>query len=142
MSAVASDTAPTTPAGSGSCSAPVPAEDRGRTTVSPRVFEAIAARIVSEEPDVGGAARRVLGVAMTGEAPEHTARVEATLAGEVVTLRLRLSVTYPAPVHSVTERLRHRLIDRIGELTGKQVGLVEIVVAALHRAETGRREVR
>ncbi|MGH4024060.1 MAG: Asp23/Gls24 family envelope stress response protein [Pseudonocardiaceae bacterium] len=121
---------------------PVPAEDRGHTTIQPQVFEAMAARIVSEEPGVGGAARRVLGVAMTGEDPERTARVEARLAGDVVTLRVRLSVAYPTPVHDVTDRLRRRLIDRIGELTGTQVGVVEIVVAALHHPATGRRVVR
>ncbi|MGH4025918.1 MAG: Asp23/Gls24 family envelope stress response protein [Pseudonocardiaceae bacterium] len=135
MSAVASETTERPPA-------PVPAEDRGYTTIQPRVIEAMAAQIVSEEPGVGGAARRVLGMARTGKDPERAARVEARLAGDVVALRVRLSVTYPTPVHDVTDRLRRRLIDRIGELTGKQVGLVEIVVAALHRPQTRGRVVR
>ncbi|HEX2301926.1 MAG TPA: Asp23/Gls24 family envelope stress response protein [Pseudonocardiaceae bacterium] len=102
----------------------------------------MTARIVSEEPGVDGVARRVLGVGRPGAVPERTAQVEARLAGDVVTLRVRLSVTYPTPVHAVTERLRRRLIDRIGELTGKKVGLVEIVVAALQRPQTGERVVR
>lgn len=139
----ASDTAPDpVPASTGPSPAQVPAEDRGRTTIHPRVIEAMAARIVSDEPGVGGVARRVLGVAMTGADPERAPQVEATLFGDVVALRVRLSVTYPAPVHTVTDRLRRRLIDRIGELTGTQVGVVEIVVAALHRPDTGRRVVR
>lgn len=148
MSAVAPDTTPATapastePVSTDPAPAPVAAEDRGRTTIQPRVIEAMAARIVSEAADVGGAARRVLGVAMTGEDPERAPRVEATLAGDVVALRVRLSVTYPTPVHTVTDQLRRRLIDRVGELTGKQVGVVEIVVAALHRPDTGGRVVR
>lgn len=120
----------------------VPAEDRGRTTIHPRVIETMAARIVGDEPGVGGAARRVLGIAMSGEDPERAPRVEATFSGDVVGLRVRLSVSYPTPVHTVTDRLRHRLIGRIEELTGKQVGSVQIVIAALHRPDTGGRVIR
>ncbi|MGH4017207.1 MAG: Asp23/Gls24 family envelope stress response protein [Pseudonocardiaceae bacterium] len=119
-----------------------PAEDRGRTTIADRVIEAMAARITSDEPGVGGAARRVLGVAVTGEDTDRAPRVEATVAGEVVSLRVRLSVTYPAPVHTMTDRVRRRLIDRIGALTGMQVGVVDIVVVALHRPDTAGRVVR
>lgn len=119
-----------------------PADDRGRTTIEDRVIEAMAARITAEEPAVGGAARRVLGVAVTGEDAEHAPRVEATVAGEVVSLRVRLSVTYPQPVHTVTDRVRHRLIDRLTELTGKRIEMVDIVVAALHRPSTPGRVIR
>lgn len=119
-----------------------PPEDRGATTIEDRVIEAMAARITRDEPGVGGAARRVLGVAVTGEDAERAPRVEATVAGEVVSLRVRLSVTYPAPVHAVTDRVRHRLIDRIGELTGKTVGVVDVVVAALHRPSSPGRVIR
>lgn len=118
--------------------APAAAEDRGRTTIADRAIEAMVARITSDEPGVGGAARRLLGVAVTGADADRSPRVEATVAGEVVSLRVRLSVTYPDPVHTVTDRLRRRLIDRVGELTGKQVGVVEIIVDALHRPDTGR----
>lgn len=119
-----------------------PVENRGRTTIDDRVIEAMAARITTEEPGVGGAARRVLGVAVTGEDVDRAPQVEATIAGEVVSLRVRLSVTYPAPVHAVTDRVRHRLMDRIGELTGKQVRMVDVVVAALHRPVSPERVVR
>ena len=117
-------------------------EDRGRTTIDDRVIEAMAARITVEEPGVGGAARRVLGVAVTGEDADKAPRVDATVAGEVVSLRVRLSVTYPTPVHAVTDRVRRRLVDRLGELTGKRIGTVDVVVTALHRPTTPIRVIR
>jgi uncharacterized alkaline shock family protein YloU len=119
-----------------------PGVDRGRTTIDHQVIEAIAVRIASEERGVGGAARRVLGVAVTGEHAEQVPRVAATVAGEVVSLRIRLSVTYPEPVHDVTDRVRRRLVDRVGELTGKRVGMVDIIVAALHRPTSPGRVIR
>jgi uncharacterized alkaline shock family protein YloU len=118
-----------------------PAEDRGQTTIQDRVIEAMATRIVSEEPGVGGAARRFLGVPVTSEDADRAPRVEATVTGELVSLRARLSVAYPAPVHTLTDQLRHRLIDRIGALTGKRVGVVDIVVVALHRPDNSGRVV-
>lgn len=119
-----------------------PAEDRGRTTIADRVIEAMAARIVSEQPGVGGAARQVLGVAVTPEDAQRAPQVQATVAGEVVALRVRLSVIYPAPVHTMTDQVRRRLIDRIGAFTGKRVGVVDIVVTALHRPDVRGRIVR
>jgi uncharacterized alkaline shock family protein YloU len=119
-----------------------PIDDRGRTTVGHQVIVAIAARIAGEEPGVGGAARRVLGVAVTGEDAEQAPRVEATVAGEMVSLRIRLSVTYPDPVHEVTDRVRRRLVERVGDLTGKRVGMVDVIVAALHRPAGPRRVIR
>jgi uncharacterized alkaline shock family protein YloU len=119
-----------------------PVETRGRTTIEDRVIETMAARITTEEPGVGGAARRVLGVAVTGEDSERAPQVEATIAGDVVSLRVRLSVTYPAPVNAVTDRVRRRLIDRISELTGKRVRMVDVDVAAVHRPAMPERVIR
>jgi uncharacterized alkaline shock family protein YloU len=119
-----------------------PGDERGRTTIDRHVIEAIAARIAGEERGVGGAARQVLGVAMTGEHASQAPRVEATVAGEVVSLRIRLSVTYPDPVHEVTDRIRRLLVERVGELTGKRVGVVDVIVAALHRPAGPRRVIR
>lgn len=115
---------------------------RGETTIAVRVVEAIAVRIAAEEPDIGGAARRVLGVAVVGEDADQAPRVEAVVAGDVVSLRLRLSVTYPAPVQAVTERVRQRLSERIRELTGKTVAMVDISVVALHRPSSPGRSIR
>lgn len=119
-----------------------PVDDRGRTTIDHQVIETIAARIASEERGVGGAARRVLGVPVTGDHAGQAPWVEATVAGEVVSLRIRLSVNYPEPVHEVTDRVRRRLCDRVGELTGKRVGMVDVIVAALHRPSSPGRVIR
>lgn len=119
-----------------------PVDERGRTTIDRQVIEAIAARIAGEERGVGGAARHVLGVTVTGEHASQAPRVEATVAGEVVSLRIRLSVTYPDPVQEVTDRVRRRLVERVWELTGKRVGMVDVIVAALHRPTSPRRVIR
>ena len=119
-----------------------PVDERGRTTIDRQVIEAVAARIAGDERGVGGAARHVLGLAVIGERASQSPRVEATVAGEVVSLRIRLSVTYPDPVHEVTDRIRRRLVERVWELTGKHVGMVDVIVAALHRPASPRRVIR
>ncbi|GAA5114870.1 Asp23/Gls24 family envelope stress response protein [Pseudonocardia adelaidensis] len=119
-----------------------PFDERGRTTIDRHVIEAIAARIAGEERGVGGAARHVLGVAVPGEPAAQAPRVEAIVAGEVVSLRIRLSVSYPDPVHEVTDRIRRRLVERVWELTGKRVGVVDVIVAALHRPAGPGRVIR
>jgi hypothetical protein len=45
-------------------------------------------------------------------------------------------------VHEVTGRVRRRLVERVGELTGKRVGMVDVIVAALHRPAGPRRVIR
>lgn len=119
-----------------------PRETRGRTTVEDRVIERMAVHIAAGEPEVGGAARRVLGMAIAAEGAERKPTVEVTVAGESVSLLVRLSVIYPASVRAVTDRLRQHLRDRVAALTGKTVGQVDIVVVALHRPTLSRRRVQ
>ncbi|QIZ38093.1 Asp23/Gls24 family envelope stress response protein [Saccharopolyspora sp. ASAGF58] len=119
----------------------VPPEERGSTTLSDRVIEAMAAHIIAEVDQVGGAARRVFGVTAGSEHAEQQPRVTAEVHGSVCALRARLSVCYPAPVAQVTEEVRQHLIDRIAVLADVRVRTVDITVTALYRPAV-RREVR
>lgn len=59
-----------------------------------------------------------------------------------MTLRVRLSVTYPEPVREVTEEVRRHVADRVGVLTGKRVGSVDVTVVSLPLAAAPARVVR
>ncbi|MEU8269066.1 Asp23/Gls24 family envelope stress response protein [Sphaerisporangium sp. NPDC049002] len=129
------------PGGSGPGPAPRgaagPPEARGRTDISDRVLERIAAHAVSEVDQVGGAAApRPLGRATPGAAP----RVSAHADGRLAIVRVRMSVTYPAPIRQVVHRVRDHVAARVHELTGLDARQVDIDVTRLvHPAEEGRR---
>jgi uncharacterized alkaline shock family protein YloU len=114
------------------------AGERGRTTVSEQVVERIGSVLAAEFDGIGGAARRVLSVAVGGEQLDRDAQVSARVDGGTVTLAVRCSVRYPAPVAATTEALRGELCTRIAELTGLRVRRVDITVVALHATGGGR----
>jgi uncharacterized alkaline shock family protein YloU len=115
-------------------------EHRGRTEIADRVLAKIATRALSEIEDTGGASRRVLGVRLGRDSLEGTPWVTAKVDGGLATLRMRISVAYPAPVREVARRLRELVRTRVGELTGLDVREVDIDVARL--MPIGRRRVR
>lgn len=124
----AAASATTPPAGTG---AP---ETRGRTEIADRVVERIAARAVAETAQAGGAARRLLGVSLErGTAVRPAAHVD----GHLATVRMPLSVPYPAPIRQVTRRVREHVRARVGELTGLEVRQVDIGIEGLSYGERG-----
>lgn len=116
-------------------------ESRGDTTIDDQVVVKIATRVVTEVEHTGGAARRVLGVTVGSEAAAQRPQVQASVTGTAVSVDVRLSITYPAPVAEVSQRVRTRLMDRIAELTGLTVGRVDITVTALTTPPTSRSRV-
>jgi uncharacterized alkaline shock family protein YloU len=121
--------------------APVPAgvSQRGRTTVSRRAVERIAARLIDECPEAGGTARRILGVS-AGQPDRCSADVTARLHGATaVSLAVRCSVPYPRPVARAAAAVRELLTARLAELTGLTVQRIDITVTELTTASTGRR---
>lgn len=116
-------------------------DQRGRTTIADRTVERVAMRAVTEVDGVGGAATRLLGVAVGGEDLDNTAKVTATVSGQTATLDVRLSVVYPASVGGTTEEARQHLMNRVEGLTGLTVSRVDITVTALHSNMTERRRV-
>lgn len=115
-----------------------PAAERGNTVVADRAVLRIVAALTAEFEDVGGAARRMLGIAMGGENFDQDAQVDIRVDGSTVTAAVRCSVAYPTPVRTTTEALRAHLAERVAELTGMRLGRVDITVTALHN-DAGRR---
>jgi uncharacterized alkaline shock family protein YloU len=117
--------------------------DRGATTIAQRTVERLAAHAIGELPDVGGAARRMFGVALAGEDLDNAAQVSAKILGARATLEVRISVVYPASVGATTEAVRAHLTRRVEEFTGITVRRVDITVTALHgQLSTGVGRVR
>jgi uncharacterized alkaline shock family protein YloU len=117
-------------------------EHRGRTEIADRVLAKIASRALTEVDEAGGAARRVLGVPLGRDSMEGTPWVTAKVDGGLATLRMRISVAYPAPVREVTRHLRELVRTRVGELTGLDVREVDIDVSRLLPTEPSGRRVR
>ncbi|WP_414945626.1 Asp23/Gls24 family envelope stress response protein [Amycolatopsis sp. cmx-11-32] len=122
--------------------APADTADRGVLTISDSTVERIAAHAVTEVDGVGGAASRVLGVAVGGEDLDNSAKVTAKVAGGTATLDVRISVSYPMSVARATENARRHLMRRIEEFTGLTVSQVDITVTALHTATAETRRVQ
>ncbi len=120
-----------------------PVESRGELSIAPRVVEKIAGAAVTEVDQVGGVARQVMGVSLGSDSADQRPRVQARVDGASVTVEVRCSVAYPAPVARVTERLRAHLIARVEALTGMSTRAVDITVTALTSASAStRREVQ
>ena len=81
----------------------------------------------------------MLGLPIGTGSPDRSPRVTAHVNGTVVTLAVRLSVTYPNPIGQVTQQVRQHVTERVASLTGLSTRQVDITVAALHApATTGR----
>lgn len=106
-------------------------ELRGRTEIADRVPERITARMITEADAAGGVERRILGVQIGRGGQAAPPRVQARIDGNLVTLRVAVSVVYPAPVRGVVGRLRERVMTRVNELTGLRVGQVDVDVTTL-----------
>ncbi|GAA0579069.1 Asp23/Gls24 family envelope stress response protein [Actinomadura livida] len=113
--------------------------ERGTTTIRERAVARIVAQAAAEVDESGGLGRAVLGVPLPGRRP---ARTEVRVAGDVVTARVAMSVTYPMPVRDVARRVRESVRGRVAELTGYTVRQVDIDVSELGRPGAGERTVR
>ncbi|MEV4746057.1 Asp23/Gls24 family envelope stress response protein [Streptosporangium sp. NPDC049248] len=104
----------------------VPAELRGRTDISDRVVSRIAA----------GAAREVARVRKVGERGPLSLRggTRAAVDGTLATLRLDVTMEYPAPIREVADEVRRHVAERVTTLTGMDVGHIDIDVTNVIRA--------
>lgn len=106
---------------------------RGRTTIADRVVTKVAAQAVSEVEQTGGAARQFAGLTVGRQAGKGLARVSARIDGHLAMIQLRLTLDYPAPVRTLTRKVRSHVIERVAYLTGLEVRHVDIEVASLLR---------
>lgn len=114
--------------------APPPPPDRGVTTISPSVFEKIAARAAAEVDGVQGEVRGGLDRLLrpwTAPSANGPAAASADVEGDGVAFDLTVKVAYPVPVRRVASEIRRRVSTRVAELTGCGVREVNVTVAEL-----------
>jgi uncharacterized alkaline shock family protein YloU len=122
------------------------AADRGTTTIANEVVEKIAGIAAREVPgvhDLGGDVARVFAAVKEriglGEADEDNRGVKVRLDGPNAILNITLVIEFGFVVHSVTEKVRARVISSVENLLGLEVTEVNIVVDDVHFDEnTGR----
>lgn len=103
----------------------------GRTSVADRVVNKVAARAVAEVESATGTARHLLGVSLGPTTEQTQARVDATVDGGLVTVRVEIAVAWPNSVRHVTRQVREHLTRRVEELTDLRVAEVDIEVPHL-----------
>ena len=109
-----------------------PAEARGELQIADRVVEKIVAQAVSEVAHTTGVSRQVLGL---GRGPSRTtARVSATVDGDIATVQVVMAVLWPEPVPDVTQRVREHVVGRLAQYAELRAAEVDIEVAALPRS--------
>ncbi len=106
------------------------AGQRGRTELADRVVEKIAAQAVTEVDQARGLPASRLRGLMPGEHTER-AHADADVDGRLVLLTVQLTVTYPAPVRTVTRAVRAHVTTRVEQLCDVTVRQLDIRVTAL-----------
>lgn len=114
---------------------------RGRLVLEKRVIERVASQAASESLAAGGTSGGLFGFGAKGDlSARPTASVELAGVGRSATLRLDLTIAYPAPIREATDQVREHVTYRVHELTGVQVTRVDITVTGLHHLDaTGGR---
>lgn len=112
---------------------------RGSTHIPAHVVADIAAQAACEVPHVGADAGGVLGV---GARRTFHARPSAQcqLYGRTAVLRLDIGVDFPTPLTAVVSSVRQHVCHRVKELTGVDVGRLDLEISWL-RAEGPIRKV-
>jgi len=93
-------------------------DPRGRTVIEAAVVEKSAVRAVRE---------------VEGARAARSRPARARVSGEVVLLRLRITVRYPRSAREVAARVRGHVKERVERITGKQVHHIDIEIAELVR---------
>lgn len=126
--------------GTGTDPVPVPSDHRGVTTFGNEVVARIASQAASEVPHIGAAAGGVMGV---GARRRFAARpdAECELYGRVAVLRLEVGCDFPVPLERAMADLRQHVTRRVEELTGLEVGRVEVDVSWLNPVDHVRKEL-
>lgn len=112
---------------------------RGHLELRTRAVERLVAAAAAEVDEVGGSVSRLLGQQVGSADPGGRPQVAVTVAGDLVTVEVDLSVRWPSSVPEVADRLRDRIRERLAEQADLRVGHVDVNVTAL---PTGRRHRR
>jgi uncharacterized alkaline shock family protein YloU len=119
------------------------AAERGTTIIANEVVEKIAGIAAREVPgvyDLGGDVARVFSAVKErvglGPADEDQG-VSVRLEGSSAVVRVTLVLEYGFVVHSVTEKVRAKVIGSVENLLGLEVTAMDIVVDDIHVPDTG-----
>lgn len=116
---------------------PVPAEERGRTTIADKVVERIAS-IAANEVEAVIDTRTGWTRIVRGRLP----RAEAVVAGGTSRITVEVAATWPTPLNSVAGRVRDHVSERVTTLTGVDVTAVDVSIADVVHLETAERRVK
>jgi uncharacterized alkaline shock family protein YloU len=105
-----------------------PAGSRGTMTIADRAVEKIAAIAAGEVERASGIPRRLLGTTFGRSNMSTRPRASAKVEEKTVSLKVSVSVEYPAPVRDVAAEVRERVARRVYELTGLKVTEIDITV--------------
>lgn len=116
-------------------------EDRGSTSIPAKVVAKIAEQAASEVAHIGSASGGVLGI---GARRDFSSRpsAECDLYGRSAVLRLDVGVDFPLPLAPTVRALRAHVGERIENLTGFQVGRLDVEVSWLNAVDQLRGELR
>lgn len=96
-------------------------ERRGRTEIADKVAARIAVRSAAELPEV---------LRVTEGGPPWAHASGAKVDEGTVLVHLSVTVAYPAPLRTLSERIRDHVASRVAELTGLPVGRVDLTIEA------------
>jgi len=114
---------------------------RGQLELRERAIEKLVTAAAAEVDDVAGPVSRVLGQQVGRADLDGRPSADVTLAGDLVTASVSLSVRWPASVPDVADAVRHRVRERLSTLADLRVGHVDVVVTALPVDRRRRRRV-
>ncbi|NUP01562.1 MAG: Asp23/Gls24 family envelope stress response protein [Nonomuraea sp.] len=97
-------------------------ERRGRTEITDRVVAKIACCAAREVPEVRDV--RLGGMPWTRS-------TSAEVRGDRATVKLNVTVAYPAPLHAVAARLREHVRNRVAMQTGLTVTRLDVTMTDL-----------
>lgn len=117
--------------------------DRGTTTIAPEVVEKVAGIAAREVPgvyDLGGDTARVFASIKEriglGEPEAPSARgVSVRLEGTTATIDVTIVIEFGYVIHSVTEKVRAKVIGSVEYMLGLEVNEVNITVDDVHLAD-------
>ncbi|MFC0674921.1 Asp23/Gls24 family envelope stress response protein [Brachybacterium hainanense] len=113
----------------------------GTTRIPASVVARIAAQAAREVPGIGSGAGGVLGIGARRDF-DSPPSASCDLYGASAVIRLDVGMAFPAALHQVAAMLHDHVVARVAQLTGFEVGRLDIDITWLNPEHTGRRQLR
>ena len=115
---------------------------RGGLELADRAVAKLVVAAAGEVPDVAAPVPRVLRQAVGSPDLDGQVKADVSVAGDLATVHVSLSVRWPTPILEVAEAVRERVTQRLAELAGLRVSHVDVRVTALPAGRRTRRRVQ